>query len=121
MERNLAFQLHAVCELEEDMKKMVIAALALLVAGTAPSFSQTPRSEHRDYRQQQRINQGVASGRLTPREAYRLQRQQGRIDRAQRRATRDGYVSIGEQRRIQRMQNRASRNIYNKKHNARGW
>ena len=101
------------------MKKIIISALALLVASAVPSFAQTYRSEARENRQDYRIYRGMARGELTPREMRNIGRQQQRIDWAQSRAARDGYVSPRERRQIERMQNRASRNIYRKTHNGR--
>jgi len=101
------------------MKKTILAAVALILAGSMPSFAQTPRADYREFRQDQRIVRGAVRGDLNPREIHRLQRQQHRIDRAQRRAARDGYVSHREARQIERMQNRAGRNIARKTHNWR--
>jgi hypothetical protein len=101
------------------MKKIVISALALVIASAVPSFAQTYRSEARENRQEYRIYRGAAKGKLTPRELNNIARQQHRIDRAQSRAARDGYVSHSERKKIERMQNRASNNIYRKTHNGR--
>lgn len=101
------------------MKKIIISALALLVASAVPSFSQTYRSEARESRQEQRIYRGAVRGELTPQELRNIQRQQRRIDRNQTRAARDGYISPSERRRIERQQDRASRNIYRKSTNGR--
>lgn len=105
------------------MKKQFIA-LALLAA--AGAFAQTtpvgppatPRIDQREARQQQRIQQGVASGQLTPRETARLEAQQGRIQAAEARAKRDGVVTAKERRRIAHRQDKASRNIRRNKHDA---
>ena len=101
------------------MKKIILSALAIVVASAIPSFAQTYRSDGREYRQEYRIYRGMARGELTPQELRNLSRQQYRIDRAQRRASRDGYISYSERQRIERMQDRASRNIYRKSHNGR--
>ena len=68
--------------------------------------------------QEGRIAQGVASGRLTNREAGRLERGQARVDRKEARAGADGKVTANEERRIQSAENRQSRNIYREKHDA---
>ena len=101
------------------MKRIVITALALVMASAIPSFAQTYRSEARENRQEHRIYRGAARGELTPRELNNIARQQHRIDRAQSRAARDGHISRNERRQIERMQDRASRNIYRKTHNGR--
>jgi Ni/Co efflux regulator RcnB len=103
------------------MKKLILGVLAIALMGAGPALSQTPRSEHREMRQEQRIYSGAVRGRLTPQEMRKIQRQQHRIDRQQARSTRDGYVSPRERQRIERMQNRASRNIARKTHNNRGY
>jgi len=104
------------------MKTMIWgAAAALLFTTAAPAMAQTYRSDMRQYRQQERIERGYRSGRLTPREAVRLQRQQHRINRVERRARayNNGYVDPRSRRQIERMQNRASHNIARKANNHR--
>jgi CRISPR/Cas system-associated endoribonuclease Cas2 len=101
------------------MKKIIVTAMALVMASTVPGLAQTYRTEAREYRQENRIVRGYYHGELTPHELRKLKRQQHRIDRAQRRAARDGYVTRAERRKLERMQDRASRNIYRKTHNGR--
>lgn len=105
------------------MKKIIIGAMAALMALSVPAISQaqTWRSEAREHRQEHRIYRGAVRGELTPRETRNLARQQHRIDRAKHRAARDGYVTRRERHRIERMQDRASHNIYRKTHNNRGY
>jgi len=50
------------------MKKIIISALALVMASSVPVFAQTYRSEAREYRQEQRIHRALRQGELTPRE-----------------------------------------------------
>lgn len=71
----------------------------------------------RQWRQQQRIGQGLRSGELTAREAARLERHQARLNRriAHDRAD-GGGLSLAERRRITRRQNVESRRIYRQKH-----
>lgn len=103
-------------------KKNLILALALAAAGTA--FAQgtpvdptaTPRVDRREARQQKRIDQGVASGQLTPKETARLQAQQDRIETAEARAKSDGVVTAKERAGLAHRQNKASRNIRRNKH-----
>lgn len=103
------------------MKKIIIGAIAAVIAIAIPTFSQaqTYRSEAREHRQEHRIYRGAVRGELSPHEARRLAQQQRRIDRAKQRAGRDGYVTRNERHRVERMQDRASRNIYRKTHNDR--
>lgn len=91
--------------------------VALVLAGSAQAQSVNQRQG----RQQERINQGVASGRLTAREAVRDERQQSRINasEARMRANNDGRLSSNQRERLQSRQNRASAHIYRSKHNGR--
>ncbi len=105
------------------MKKgvMVACVAGLVLAAAVAAFGGTndPRIQQREINQQQRIDQGVASGSLTPREAGRLEAQQGRIQRREARMKADGTLTRRERVRLTRQQNRASRAIYRKKHNLR--
>ncbi len=98
----------------------VIAGSLLL--GSLPALAQStydPKIDAREQRQQERIQQGVQSGQLTPREANHLEAQQGRIQAREDRLKADGNLTPAERARLTREQNHASRNIYRKKHNER--
>jgi hypothetical protein len=106
------------------MKKTVILALSgILVATSMPAMAQTYRSDVRQYRQHERIERGLHTGRITPKEARRLARQQHRIERVERRARyyNNGYVDPRSARKIERMQDRANRNIYRSARNHHRW
>ena len=81
-----------------------------------------PEVRRRELRQQRRIDQGVRSGRLTPREAGHLERREHRINEhiAADRADHGGKLTPGEKRRINRQEDRTSRAIYHDKHNGPG-
>ena len=85
-------------------------------AQTAAPGTNTPRIDQRQANQERRIDQGVASGALTPREAHRLEHQQSVIDKAENKAKADGSVSAQERKRLAHMQNHASRDIRHQKH-----
>lgn len=90
---------------------------ALLVAPLlASAQTSTPRVDTRQERQATRIEQGAASGALTPRETERLERGQARIDRAEDRALLDGSVSEREKVRLEHLQDQQSRQIAREKH-----
>jgi hypothetical protein len=72
----------------------------------------------RNINQERRIQQGMASGQLTNREASRLEAGQARVDRVEARAGRDGHVGPAEQAHIQHAENVQSRRIYRQKHDA---
>ncbi len=93
-----------------------------LLLGSLPALAQStydPKIDAREQRQQERIQQGVQSGQLTPREANHLEAQQGRIQGREDRLKANGNLTPAERSRLTREQNHASRNIYHKKHNER--
>ncbi len=93
----------------------ILLAVATLAA--IPAFAQnTPRINQRQANQENRIQQGVASGQLTGREAARLERNQGRVDNMKANAKADGVVTGKERNQINRAQNVQNRKIYNQKH-----
>lgn len=96
---------------------VLAAAVALGALGTAHAQgADTPRVDQRQANQQRRIDQGVASGALTPSEAARLRHQQGHVAAAEARAKSDGQVTRAERARLHAMQDRASGRIYRQKH-----
>jgi hypothetical protein len=105
-----------------EMKKrwMVMMGMGgiILAGGLVSAQASYDRADRRQVRQENRIDQGIASGELTAGEAARLERQQARINRVENRLEADGELSAGEKLRLEKMQDRASRNIYRKKHNA---
>jgi uncharacterized membrane protein YebE (DUF533 family) len=101
-------------------KLLAISSVLLATGGTAYAQGDTPVIDQRQMNQEQRIDQGVESGQLNPREAKRLERQQNRIDRMENRAKADGVVTARERARIGAAQNHASRNIAREKHDRQG-
>lgn len=108
------------------MKPRTALATLFLACTAAGAMAQTPPAgaastpvvDARQAQQQGRINQGVASGELTRREARQLRHQQQHIAHAEARAKADGVVTPGERAKLDRMQDRASRNIHRQKHDA---
>lgn len=106
------------------MKIHALLAVLILVAGGA-AFAQapapkdplaTPKIDAREANQEKRIQQGVASGQLTPREATRLEKGEARIEKAEARAKADGTVTAQERKHMGQMQNRESHAIAQQKH-----
>lgn len=100
-------------------KPLIVAALVACAGGAfaqAGGPAATPRVDARQARQEQRIDQGVASGELNKRETRRLEGEQARIDRVEDRAKSDGVVTKGERAHLTHMQNKASRDIRRQKH-----
>lgn len=103
-----------------NIKQAVMAFAALGVS--LPLWANpadTPNIDQRQINQQNRINQGVQSGSLTPNEAASLERGQARVQNMENRAKADGVVTPQERRRIHRAQDTQNRQIAKKKHNRR--
>ena len=75
--------------------------------------------ERRLDRQHERIQSGVRSGALTPKEAKRLRKQQRHIAKLERRFERDGHFDRYERRTLKSELDLASHRIYRLKHNDR--
>lgn len=98
------------------MKTMILAAmLGLSVAANAGEV------DRRAARQQERIAEGVESGKLSAGEAARLEKRESKIEGeiAKDRAENGGKLTPAERRKINREQNRASRAIYREKHDGK--
>jgi uncharacterized membrane protein YebE (DUF533 family) len=104
------------------MKKVLLAmsGMTVLMASLAYGQAGTPGIDQRQVNQEQRIDQGIASGQLNQREAARLDRQQNHIDRMENRAKSDGIVTRKERARIGAAQKRTSEHILREKHDRQG-
>lgn len=99
-----------------NAKTLVATLLAAAFALPALAQTATPGVDQRQANQQQRIDQGVASGELNKKEAARLEKGQEKVQRMEDKAKADGTVTPAERRRIEREQNRQSRRIAKQKH-----
>ena len=103
------------------MKQMLLAVSALvLMAGIPCAQAETPVIDERQANQEQRIDQGIASGQLNEREANRLNKQQEHVNKMEDRAKSDGVMTKKERARIGAAQDRASRHIAREKHDRQG-
>lgn len=108
------------------MNNLKIAAIAVAltvlpgIAVAQSGTNSTARIDQRQAQQEQRINQGVASGALNQKEAARLEKGQRRVQRMEDKATADGKVTAKERQRIERAQDRQSKKIYREKHDKQG-
>lgn len=99
------------------MNKFTHPFAALILCAPLLAFAQgTPGVDQRQANQEQRIQQGVQSGSLTPREAARLERGQEHVQNLEDKAKADGKVTPRERARLQHAENVQSRRIYNEKH-----
>jgi len=103
-----------------------IAGLTFLVAAEvaygqaqAPNYgTNDPGVQQRMQNQESRIDRGVKSGQLIPKEAGKLEAEQAKIQQTEQRMKSDGQLTPAERQKLQRMENKASRDIYNQKHDA---
>lgn len=95
-------------------------AIVIIAALPALAFAQaTPATQGIDKRkaeQQQRIDQGVKSGQLTPREAARLEKGQAKVQRMEDKAKADGVVTAKERKQLAHEQDKQSKRIAREKH-----
>jgi hypothetical protein len=101
-------------------KPMVVGLISgILFLGTMPAGAQTV--DQREMNQQRRIEQGVRSGEITPKEFNRLEKREANIQRTEGRMKEEngGSLTPGERARLNRRLNRTSRAIYRDKHNDR--
>jgi hypothetical protein len=94
-----------------------MAAVAAQAQTPAPGTN-TPKVDRRDARQDQRVEQGQASGALTEREAKRLGRRDAAQDKAAEKAAADGTVTANERKALRKAERRTSRAVYRQKHDA---
>lgn len=102
------------------MKHRNVFLAGALAVVAASSFAQndtwrhsggTPQIDQRQARQEERIQRGIETGRLTSREAMRLQREQREIRRAERMFKSDGVVTAAERAQLVAMLDRADWHI----------
>lgn len=99
------------------MKTKILTVLfAAVVSLNLIAQIATPGITSKQNEQQSRINQGIRSGELTPRETRKLDRQQAKIQADKRAAKADGVVTPRERRHIKKEQERADQRIYSEKH-----
>ena len=97
------------------------ASVAIVAIGTlaltlpALAFAET-RADHRQQRQERRIDQGIQSGQLTGPETRRLEAGQRRVERIESRTQSDGVVTPAEKARLEHAQDVQSKRIYRQKH-----
>jgi hypothetical protein len=105
---------------KETQKMMKIKLLAALTAAAfalpALAQTQTPGIDKRQANQDARIQQGVQSGQLTPKETAKLEKGQAKVDKMEAKAKEDGKVTAKERKKIAKAQNKQSKKIYKEKH-----
>jgi hypothetical protein len=97
----------------------VLATASLSIpalAQTSPDPNATPGIDKRLENQDKRIQKGVETGQLTPREAARMEKRQDKIQSDVDKAKADGVVTAQERRQLHRELDRSSGAIYREKH-----
>ena len=105
------------------MKRTIITLTTAALMATGLAVAQDSRTiNQRRENQQDRIAQGVRSGRLSPRETANLETREARLNHEMRndRRAHDGHLTAPERRQINRQQNRLSKSIYHDKHDGLG-
>ena len=98
------------------MKRTALAALLAAAALPLAAQTATPRIDQREANQQSRIEQGVQSGQLTPKETAKLERGQAKVEKMEAKAKSDGVVTAKDRKKITKAQNKQSKKIYKEKH-----
>jgi len=110
--------------MDSILKFAFIAGLTFLVAAEvaygqsqAPGYgTNDPGIQQRMQNQENRIDQGVRSGQLTPKEAGKLEAEQAKIRQTEERMKDDGNLTQKERQKLDNMQDRSSNHIYKQKH-----
>ncbi len=99
------------------MKRTSRLLIAVLAVVALPGVAQTstPKVDQRQANQQQRIDQGVASGQLTDKEAARLAKGQAQVENKEAKAKADGKVTANERKKLQHAQDQQSKKIKHEK------
>ena len=102
------------------MKALLLGLMAASTLATALPAAAQP-VDRREMNQHRRIEQGIRSGQLNPREAYRLQMREHRVRMQEwrMRGRHGGMLNAHERMRLQHEENRNSRAIYRLKHDDR--
>jgi len=103
------------------MKKQPIMIATVFIAGLL-FFSQTASAgyfKERHQKQKYRIQRGIATGQITPREAKKLFRNQQKIRELRRHYLSDGELSRRERKILEKRVDQRSKHIYRYKHNSR--
>lgn len=97
------------------MRYPIIALAAVLIAG--PAIAQRTIEQRMD-RQEERMENGVEDGKLTPKEADKIEQRHENIEHKREQARADGHVTKREATRIRRAEDRAGKMIRENKHDA---
>jgi hypothetical protein len=113
---------------------LILAVGGLMVAGSAsaqtattsgagpgvvdPGHPRVNQVNRREARQQQRIGNGIKSGKVNSQQAAHLEKREASVQKREQKdmAQHNGHLTKAEQKGINRQQNRISKSIYKDKH-----
>lgn len=98
------------------MSPKIVAALFAAVALPVAAQTSTPRVDARQANQEARIQQGVATGELTSKEAAKLEKGQAKVQAREDKAKSDGVVTQKERAKLAKAQDKQSKKIHKQKH-----
>ena len=93
-----------------------VALTGLAVTIGVNAQTTTTKIDQRETNQQTRVQNGVATGALSNREAVRMEAGQAKVAKMEDAAKADGKVTRAERKAINRQQNKQSRRIHRQKH-----
>jgi hypothetical protein len=98
------------------MRATIAALISAAVIAPAAAQTATPGVDKRQANQEARIQQGVQSGQLTPKEAAKLEKGQAKVQAKEDKAKADGVVTAKERANLAKAQKKQSKKIYKEKH-----
>lgn len=98
------------------MRATIAALISAAVIAPAAAQTATPGVDKRQANQEARIQQGVQSGQLTPKEAAKLEKGQAKVQAKEDKAKADGVVTAKERAKLAKAQKKQSKKIYKEKH-----
>ena len=109
----------------KSFRRVVLLAGCYLSVAAGAAFAQVQSPGTNDLgipkrmaNQEQRIDQGVQSGALTPKETGKLEAEQAKIQQSKERMQSDGQLTGQERHKLDNMQDRSSRSIYQQNHDS---
>ncbi len=98
----------------------LLVVVMLSLAAKAPAKDGDKNVDHREARQQRRIEQGIKHGQLTPDEVKQLEAQEGKIAATEKNFMSDGKLTKDEGKQLEQALNDASLQIWAHRHDTDG-
>jgi hypothetical protein len=98
-------------------KKAVSALVLVLMTGVVSQAAWAGEVKDREENQQDRIDKGVQTGKLTAGEVNRLDKGEAKIESNRQKALADGKMTYKEKRKLNHEETKESKKIFKMKHN----